>query len=280
MQAHPEDTRAAIRDLVQADARAFFAAVISVLVEEKDWAGRQYVLTLLMGRGLLPACDPTLATLDQEVALCRLALDHGQQLEKKLVFRLLECLGKEDRNMAAAERALQVLDKVSDGTRLTPVLINLLRDDSQRLRSKAALMLIRATRNPRTAQALLGEDDARVRANAVEALWDVKTPEARAIMRQAMKDPHNRVFGNGVLALVRLADPEALEAVRHAAASADPRFRSTAAWVMGASGDTAFMPQLAAMIRDVDAGVRRSVFRAISALKRAPAASGPAPVQS
>jgi len=266
--------------MVKTNARAFFGPAVQALLEEEDWAARHYVLTLLMGRGLLPPCDPAIATLDQEVAVCRLALELGQQLEKKLVFRLLECLGREGGNLAVAERALQVLDKISDAARLTPVLINLLRHENQRLRSKAALMLIRATRNPRTAEALLGEDDARVRANAVEALWDVKTPEARAVMRQAMKDPNNRVFGNGVLELVKLADPEAIEALRRAAASADPRFRSTAAWVMGASGDAGFLTQLAAMIRDTDADVRRSVFRAISALKRAPAASGPAPVQS
>lgn len=280
MRDDPEGSRSAIRDFVRSDSRAFFTAAVPVLVEENDWAVRHYILALLMGRGLLPPCDPTLATVDEEVAVCRLALEQGQQLERKLVFRLLECLGKEGRELAAAERALQILDKVSDGTRLTPVLLNLLRQDNQRLRSKAALMLIRATRSPKTAAILLGEHDARVRANAVEALWDVKSPEAQAIMRQAMQDPNNRVFGNAALALVKCGEPEAAEAVRRAAGAADPKLRATAAWVMGASGDSSFVPRLAAMIRDEDATVRRSVFRAISALKRPREAAPAGSVQS
>lgn len=268
MRDDPEGSRSAIRDFIRSDSRAFFMAALPALIEESDWAVRHYILALLMGRGLLPPCDPTLATVDEEVAVCRLALEQGQQLERKLVFRLLECLGKEGRELAAAERALQILDKISDGTRLTPVLLSLLRQDNQRLRSKAALMLIRATRSPKTAAILLGEDDARVRANAVEALWEVESPEALAIMSQAMRDPDNRVFGNGALALVRRGEPEAVEAVRRAAGATDPKLRATAAWVMGASGDPCFMPQLAVMIRDKDATVRHSVFKAISALKR------------
>ncbi len=264
----PQQNRQVIRDVLNADPRAFFSAAIPVLLEDPAGPGRPYLLSLLTSRGMVPPCNPALATLDEEVALCRLALAQGQYLERKLAYRLLDCVTGDPASAAVAERTLQVLAKVSDGTRISAVLVHLLRQENQRLRSKAALMLVRATRNPQTAEALLAEPDARVRANAVEALWGVTSPGAREVFRRAADDLNNRVAGNGLLGLLKLGDSEAAGRVMQFAAAPDPRFRATAAWVMGASGDSAFMDALAPMIRDSDARVRHSVFGAIVALKR------------
>jgi len=52
---------------------------------------------------------------------------------------------------------------------------------TQRIRSKVALVIGRVSHNGKWAESRLADPDARVRANAVESMWDVDTAEARAL---------------------------------------------------------------------------------------------------
>lgn len=55
--------------------------------------------------------------------------------------------------------------------------------------------------------ARLGESDPRVRANAIESLWGVDSPEARTLLSFATNDANNRVVGNALLGLYHLGNP-------------------------------------------------------------------------
>ena len=79
---------------------------------------------------------------------------------------------------------------------------------------------------------VLHEADPRVRANAIEALWWVDTPEARALLHLATNDSDNRVLGNALLGLYYLGDCAVLEQLIKLSADAPAGFRATAAWVL------------------------------------------------
>jgi HEAT repeat protein len=258
---------AGLRELSRENPRAFIAAASPIIAAPANTPGRQYVISLLLSRGLAPPCDPALASLNDEIAIARAVASQDPQFDRKLVRRLLDCLKANSRDEKRAERILSIAAAVSEPERLGPLLDKLLTDHNQRLRSKAALLHARATRDPRVIESLLDEPSPRVRANSIEALWGIHSAYARDVLQRAARDPHNRVAGNAVLGLLRLRDASAGERIREFAASEDARLRATAAWVMGASAMQGFREELVRMIRDPDMRVRHSVFQAIARLR-------------
>ncbi|HWR51979.1 MAG TPA: HEAT repeat domain-containing protein [Bryobacteraceae bacterium] len=258
---------AGLRELSHKDPRTFFAAAMPLIGSPASTPGRHYVISLLMSRGLAPPCDPAVASLDDEITVARALGPQDPQLDRKLARRLLDCLRAKPRDETRAERILSIAAAVSEPARIAPLLSQLLTDPNPRLRSKAVLLHARASRDPRVVEALLDEPNPRVRANAIEALWGIDSPEARAVLQRAARDSHNRVAGNALLGLVTLNDTQAAARVRELAESEDARLRATAAWVMGASVAHGFLEDLARMIRDPDTRVRHSVFRAIVRLR-------------
>jgi hypothetical protein len=123
----------------------------------------------------------------------------------------------------------------------------------------------------------LSDSDSRIRANALESLWNVDTAEARNLLEALIHDPNNRVAGNALLGLYRLGHtqviPEILNLVDHQSAV----FRSTAAWVMGETRDPRFGEALASLLRDVGATVRKRAFSALGQIRAAAARESEAP---
>jgi hypothetical protein len=115
----------------------------------------------------------------------------------------------------------------------------------------------------------LSESDPRVRANAVESLWGVDTPEARTLLSFAVNDSNSRVVGNALLGLYYLGDSSVLTDVVKLVGAISPLFRASAAWVMGEAGDPRFTEALRRMISDPDAAVRKRAFAALGQIKTA-----------
>ena len=109
----------------------------------------------------------------------------------------------------------------------------------------------------------LSESDPRVRANAVESLWGVETPEARTLLNFAASDANNRVVGNALLGLYYLGDSSVLAEVIKLAGHESALFRATAAWMMGETGDPRFTDALRRMITESDPAVRKRAFAAL-----------------
>ena len=170
---------------------------------------------------------------------------------------------------------MDILSQISDGTRILPWLMRLLHHSNPYLRSKAVLLVGRASRNikPEVRKGLT-ESDVRVRANAVEALGGLDTQEVRELLRSALRDGNNRVVGNAMLSLYRLGDrtvvPDLVEMAGHASAA----FRATAAWVIGETADPSFMEVLTRMLNDPSVATRKRVFTALGRLRAAAQARG------
>jgi hypothetical protein len=162
---------------------------------------------------------------------------------------------------------MEILDEVSNGNRIMPSLLRLLRQPNPQLRSKAVLMIGRSSRNVKWAQTRLGDADPRARANAVEALWGLGTIEAHAFLRAAVRDSNGRVAANALAGLYLLGDPWAIPELFKMGQSDSPMLRSSAAWAMGETGDRRFAEALGRMMCDASALVRKRVFSALGRIK-------------
>ncbi len=274
----PAQVRNTVRILLKNHPGGFCEAAAPFLTGQTPAA--HFLVELLSGQGLLPLCNPALLSLEEEVAVARAVMEGDPLLDVKLARRIsaLTHGNRGQTEIAAAQRILEILAAISDGTRILPILIQVLRDPDGRIRSKAALLVGRTNKSAQWVEQVMREPDARVRANSIEALWGVDNEAVRSVLRAATKDPNNRVLGNALLGLYRLGDVSVIGRVLALAAHSAPLFRSTAAWVMGETDDPRFLAVLARMIRETDAQARSSVFRAIARLKQAAARYTDAPL--
>src|SRR5262249_28314127 len=141
---------------------------------------------------------------EQATQLARTAVRIDPMADAKLV-RSIAC-GFGARHPAEAGRLLDILGEVVPLSRLLPSLMTLLRHRDSYLRSKAVLMVGKANRSARWAEELLTDPDPRIRANAVESLWDSDSEGVIELLRSTASDWNNRVAGNALLGLYRLGD--------------------------------------------------------------------------
>ncbi len=259
-----------IRGLLKTDPQAFLDGLIRALRSNGNPRGIQYVAGLLLAGDYLfgVLANPSL-TRQEGAALTRAALQVDSMADVGIAKRLA---GEASHlTKVAVMRLMEILDEVSDGNRIMPWLLRLMRQSEPQVRSKAVLMIGRASRSVRWLHSRLGDGDPRARANAVEALWGIETPEAKAFLRMASADNHGRVAANALLGLYSSGDcwmiPELIKMTR----SEEPMFRASAAWAMGETGDIRFVENLRHMVCDPNSVVRKRVLSALGRLKKAAA---------
>jgi hypothetical protein len=245
-----------------------FVRAAAGLLNERDNPGFQMLVQVLAGGGGVAKqlCDPDLLQKPSAIELAQkiAAIDPG--LDGKLV-RLLPGRGvsgsdNREHNLGA-ERILELLDAISVSNRVVPMVAHLLRHPNARLRAKVSLLIARFTRNVRTAEDRLEESDSRMRANAVEGLWGDKTSRAASVLWRAVSDLDNRVVGNALFGLYELQDQSVIAHILSMASHGNPKFRATAAWTMGQTGDPQFVQALEKLTHDLYAPVRKSAVRGI-----------------
>jgi HEAT repeats len=269
-----------IRQFLADDEAGFLRGTMGILKSQADSPGAQFLVSLLAESGLLlqALVDPALSK-EGASEVARAAMAHDSMADIGLARALVNDLtGSEERlNSEQIGRIMEILAEISDGTRLFPCLVRLLRHPDRNVRSKAVLMIGRGSRSTKWVRHRLEDSDPRIRANAIEGLWGVQTDEARELLQSLVHDPNNRVAGNAILGLYRLGDsamiPEVMELAQHESAM----FRATAAWVMGESGDPRFTEILASLMRDPNAILRKRAFSALGSIRAAVGKPGKAP---
>ena len=260
-----------LRKLFVADTEGFRANSIRLLKSGVGGPGSKYIATLLFQHSMLvdQICDPEHFTLEEALALARQVARVEPLLDAKLA-RLLPTAhgGGKDLPAATQDRVLEVLDAVSEGTRIVPMLAHLVQDPNARLRSKAALIIGRRLRNARWAEKHLQEMDPRVRANAIEALWGADTAGVKDILWQATKDENNRVIGNAALGIYNMVDPAVIPLFLDMAKDRRSEFRATAVWLMGQTSDPRFLLAALRLVVDPDSEVRTNALKAIARIKQ------------
>jgi hypothetical protein len=149
---------------------------------------------------------------------------------------------------------------------------HLLQHPDPRMRSKAALLIGRRNKSADWVEQSKQEPDPRVRANAIEGLWGADEDAVRRLFWEMAWDANNRVVGNALMGLYLIGDTRAITRTLEVAGHVEPRFRATAAWVMGQAGDPRFRTALGRMLVDRDRMVRGRAFRSLSTIRRRVAA--------
>ncbi len=129
----------------------------------------------------------------------------------------------------------------------------------------------------RLLDSLLRDEDPRVRANAVEALWADPPGEYLPILRALSRDPAHRVATNALVGLLLAGEEEALSALVEMVEKSEGVARLAAIWAMGRTGDLrfhAFLKQWRLRNRNETASLRGSLsamvrLRQAEALSRA-----------
>jgi hypothetical protein len=159
-------------------------------------------------------------------------------------------------------RALGVLRRLRMTSEFAAEVHRLCVDANPVVRSSAvsALSDVPGATTRRILQRALGDPDARVQANAVEALDD-DVGESRLIAAELipkLKSEHNRVRANAVRALLRLNTAEAGQALLDMLEAGDPAHRLSALWVVEQMKLGSVVDQVARIGRDdPDFRVRR-----------------------
>jgi len=265
----PMQARAAIAARLAGAREEFLAEAIALIRSGGSGQGHRYILTHLTETGafLEVLVDRAQLTAEEAVGLMKAAMRMEPQFDIRLMRWLVDSAHQElVRKLGTrAEALLEVLTLASPGNRMLPVAVQLLRSQAGHVRSKAALLV--AQRNQRVDLAL-ADADARVRANALEALWGRRTPGARRALLQALEDGNNRVVGNAILGLFRMGEvsvvPRLLDMMHHPEAA----YRATAAWVMGRTADRAFLPRLHELAADAEERVAAVAAVALAAFER------------
>jgi len=216
---------------------------------------------------ILALCSPD-AALEQTVSLVRKAMESERLFDVQLAKLLLGRSSQETLGQRRALRILEVLDRVSEGTRLTRMIGELMGDDDPQIRSKAALVVARRMEGFHWIYAHLLQADARVRANMLEALWESREPESAKVFTLYLDDGDNRVAGNALYGLYLRGSADAISRVVQMASHPDPKFRATAAWLMGKIGRPEFVDVLRGMVKDEGRCVKGNVLRALVRINR------------
>lgn len=255
----PQAGLQSLRNLLSEDRQAFYTAALGTLREQTDTPAHHALARLLAEKDLLTEalCDPALFPREQAIEIARVAAQTVPILDTKLARRL------PDLDASNAERVLAILDVIAEGPRVAPMLRYLLRDANPRLRSKAALLVGRANRNPDWLEQQMREAEPRVRANAIQALWGVNAPGVRSQFCLAVNDANLRVAVNALVGLYKLGDISCLAWLRELASRPGAPERASAAWAMGETGDPRFLPVLHEMNPEPADKVAPTITRAL-----------------
>jgi hypothetical protein len=270
-----EDSRAVgqvLNQLASFDPASFLAAAIQVLSASKSTEGSRYLILSLakgkrLGVGLL---DPKVCGSLEALAVARAAIEAGVQLQATFEMALHKAL-QGQANPEKSERIVRILDvlSVTSGPGCwNSFQVELMAYPDKDVRSKAALVIGRSTRNVAWIARRLLDRDPRVQANAVEALWGLDAEEVKSHFLAALKSTNKRVLANAALGLYLSGDVTGMRVLLGMLRNPDPLFRSSALWAIGETRDARFLPVLAEHYKQAEGKLRLATVSAMSKIRR------------
>ncbi len=265
-------SRHVLNQIATSDPAIFFAAAIHVLASSKPSEGARHLVLLLakdkrLSIGLL---DPEVCSTAEALAVLRMAAEAGAQLQASFEMALNKAL-QGQASPSKSERILRLLDILSANggqSCWNSFQVELMAYPDKVVRSKAALLIGRSTRNvPWIARRLLDRDP-RVQASAVEALWGLDPEETKPHFLSALKSSNNRVAANAALGLYLTGDVTAMHTLLEMLRHPDPLFRLSGLWAIGETKDERFLPTLVEHYKHAEGKLRLATVGAMSRIRR------------
>jgi len=262
----------AMAQLLAANPGKFVAAVLRLLPTREPTPGSRYLAQMLAKEKLLPAAllDTKAFDLDEAIAGLRAVVASGTNLQPALELALNRAL-LDPPNPEISARILRLLGLVAAiaaPSMWNAFQLELMAYPDRFVRSRAALLIGRSTKNVAWIGRRFLDHDPRVQASAVEALWAVDAAEARPLLLTAARSPNNRVAANAALGLYRISDLKSIALLLDMARQADESFRLSAFWAIGESKDPRFIPFLMEQFKTSQGKLRLAVTRAMACIRR------------
>lgn len=226
--------------------------------------------------------DPLAVRSEDAIELVRALAVHVPDLDLRLAKRFSTgCAAAPDAlELDSLLRTLELLRALDCRERILPFLARACRGSASAAVSKVARLAGRCAWGRGLLLALLESPDARVRANAVEGLWETAhSAEKTQLLWRAASDPHHRVAVNALVGLARMGETQAVDRLLALASHPSPEFRAAVAWGLGELGDSGFREVLTRLYESETGSVRRNALRALVKLKQAELRSDAAPEQ-
>ena len=265
--------RHSLRNLARDYPHLFLTAALGHLESDSRSPADGFVAALVLRHDAAfeRLTDPVRYTCERAIRVFR----RLQAFDPTVDFRLARMLpGRGDSGSGSvlsskhAARAIDILERISQGQRLLSVLGHLPNCPDPQISAKAALFIGRRTNNPAWVEKQMFREDPRVRANALEGAWGSQSATSRRFLKECLGDSNNRVAGNALIGLHLAGCPEIVDLAVEMSRSEDPARRSTAAWAMGRIGDAGFIPRLTALLRDESQKVKSAAIRSLVEIGR------------
>jgi hypothetical protein len=226
------------------------------------WLSREHAyLDQLLNPNVLP------------VEAARVALEAFRISDPQFSSKFVAFLSPNGRNVtpASLRRALKLLVGLSTYESFIPQLQVLAKHSDTRVSSIAVKALCRARPNKSLVDRYLHSDDVRVRANALEALWHVKTDDAKAVFEACLGESDHRVVLNAVVGLYYLGSSRAIPVLETLAESPSDLFRRATVWALELLEDPKTRPIVVRLLSDPDQMIRAGAERTLLKLPVEPA---------
>ena len=226
-------------------------------------------------------CDPQRFSVNQAIMLARTRAEAVPGFEMKIVRYLQShCLSRPVAAIPTVFRGLEVLGGMigrgdMEERRLIALLRPFLRSSDPQVASKCALVIGRRSTNLAWFGDTMAEDDFRIRANLIEALWGRQEPEIKDLLLCALEDSHQRVIANAAYGLRLLEAPEWLTGLAKLLESSHADFRISGIWLLRHIAPPDAPERVVKFIRDPDPGVRRAAFDTLVKLRKPEARNEP-----
>ena len=130
-------------------------------------------------------------------------------------------------------KGLNILQEISNGNEIAPFLMNLFHHSDQKVKSKVTLMLGSLSDKLMFVKTALQDGDSRVRANALEAIWDEDVPEVKKVFASHLNEKDNRARANAAMGLHQMGDERGFDTLMEMIHDKEKMMRASAAWAFG-----------------------------------------------
>ena len=260
-----------LREWNESDPHHFIQSAAAFLKSAKEDRFSRLVLYLLRERegdlGHLLFQSPILPA-NESIELAALASRIDPRLQGKWATSLARNLEHWAENDSVDEilRQIEVLARCIDSIRLARLLTELSKHSDPRIRSKAVLFsgqLIDSSNESRALQ----DPNARVRANALEAMWGRQDDQAIALFKKHSNQKGLRESVNSLLGLHQAGHLSARTQLMELADSSDTRLQLGAIWAMGQTKDPRLHIYLQTRLRNSSDPLRVSLLKAARNIK-------------
>lgn len=261
-----------MRRRLEKDPQGFLRAACRILKANSRGPGAEYLMELLWSNSVLAASliDPHLLPLSSAISFAKRWAEFDPMLDIKLLHMGFPTDGGavNSIDIVHARRVLALVNEMPARRHILFPLVSLLRSPDPQVRSKAATLYGRTSRNAEWVRNRLAEPDPRVRANAVESLWGERSDAAHSVFKEAPRDRHHRVAANAWIGLDQAGSRDVVASLKRMGGAEDPLARAAAAFAMGRTGHVEFKPVLEQMLKDASPHARSQALRALIRIRK------------